>query len=1293
MAYKTYFIFSFFILLSLLSFAFANPLTITDANSQWNDRNTVTFSCSDNNIGYVCNDLKYSLNSGAWNVIDINAGFIKDNYIPMAFLESFVSITSMEFNSDNNLVYTGGSGFFGSYNADTNEWLDLSDTDTGNWISSSTIIGLAYNSIDKNIYAVLSQGKFGRYSPTTNVFTNLSTTDAGDWAGTSSSIYGVAFDSYYNLIYTGDGAGKLGVYDPSTNVWTDLSTKDADNWAGTNAIRGLVVGYDGSVYTGSNNGLLGTYHPMSDIWTNLSTKDAGDWAGTQQVYDLAYNPSTYEIYTSLSGGLFGVYSIVFDDWRNLSTTDTGNWAGTQQVISLNYNPDNNSVYTAHGYGLLGVYSVDSNVWTNLSTKDAGNWAGVTNNLSSVLDSNRGVLYTSAVNSYFGAYYLEADVATSHWDKSITGDTGQFASTKAFGSVAFDEFHDLVYYGSIFGQLVARSTVDGTWYDYSSTDASNWSGNLTVSSLVFDPNDFKLYTGLSGGGFGVFEFVVPMMTPTWTNLSSTDAGNWAGTSTVVDLAFVDGNIYTVLMGGKFGVYSPTTNVWTDLSATDGGNWVGTDSVTGIAYDSNNGYIYTGIANGKLGEYRPADNNWINLSTTDAGNWAINQPVAKVVCDSNKNLIYTLHGSGLFGVYSPDTGVWTNLSNTDVGNFMINGLGTSMTYDSVNDLVYVGQAVGIFGVYDYSKNTTYNLISTGQPSSWHMGRSIASLRYNSKDKKIYAGVAGGSATYSPIATYTITVPEGNTQIDYMSRSRYGVNSTGSYETQKTDYHAFGTGVVNVYGITFNVNTDALGINVDCNVNDYDVNDQTSPFVIEFNEGSYSCIFSKPTAFEYGYYDTNTIIVVADENKSYDVTLNWIDNYRFLFNVFASGTETHINGVNFDCNVNALDLTNQDSPFYSPYYNKFGSANCSFSATGYDTNNLDLYFYWENGTSIDANIYLTLGVNYEPHMNIIVPDANTYSGTLAIDANVYDPENNTIVCDFNLYDSSLTNIGIIATNVSPSNGHCTADLNTLAYADGNYYIFGVVRETGTTELYSSHTYSDEFIINNAEAPTTPTINSIIINGGNNLDGINYDLNTNISNATTATYKCYSGVGDGSSCTTNSWDCHLGDLTNTSGDNWSATIVATTRDTNGTWTCKITSGEATDSNTTIMNELTGIVVDTTSGTYNGNAGTNDISFHSGQSENHYIEITHNGNVDISITFTGEDFTVGENTIPYSNQSWYLTENASLSYPFTSGADVVKANWSKTETPQNIYLWFDIPMNTEVGEYTSTLTIGSDKS
>jgi hypothetical protein len=162
-----------------------------------------------------------------------------------------------------------------------------------------------------------------------------------------------------------------------------------------------------------------------------------------------------------------------------------------------------------------------------------------------------------------------------------------------------------------------------------------------------------------------------------------------------------------------------------------------------------------------------------------------------------------------------------------------------------------------------------------------------------------------------------------------------------------------------ITFNIyqsgtSTNLSSVGVDWNVNAYDLANQTSPFTQDVNMGTYSIIFSKTG------YDSNTIVLAADVNKIVTVYLNpSMSDANITFNVYGIGTNTNLTGVNFDWNVNAYDINDQNSPITQDV-NK-GSYLVTISKTGYDSN-------------IGILIVADANKSYSIYLNHTNPDYNT-------------------------------------------------------------------------------------------------------------------------------------------------------------------------------------------------------------------------------------------------------------------------------------------------------------------------------
>lgn len=59
---------------------------------------------------------------------------------------------------------------------------------------------------------------------------------------------------------------------------------------------------------------------------------------------------------------------------------------------------------------------------------------------------------------------------------------------------------------------------------------------------------------------------------------------------------------------------------------------------------------------------------------------------------------------------------------------------------------------------------------------------------------------------------------------------------------------------------------------------------------------------------------------------------------FNVYQTGSTTHMNNIAMDCNVNIYDLSGQNSPFFNDF-NKDNVYSCIFSSPGHDANTIEV------------------------------------------------------------------------------------------------------------------------------------------------------------------------------------------------------------------------------------------------------------------------------------------------------------------------------------------------------------------
>jgi len=257
----------------------------------------------------------------------------------------------------------------------------------------------------------------------------------------------------------------------------------------------------------------------------------------------------------------------------------------------------------------------------------------------------------------------------------------------------------------------------------------------------------------------------------------------------------------------------------------------------------------------------------------------------------------------------------------------------------------------------------------------------------------------------------------------------------------------------------------------------------------------------------------------------------------------------------------------------------------------------------------------------------------------------------------------------------------------------------------LYDGALYSTEETDTYTEDNTAPVISDVNMNYEQNLEGIDYDLNMTIietgSGLVATTYKCWSADYNETACTSSNWDCKTGSLTDNGDNNYGALIDGTLKDLNGTWTCKgyaddNVSNEGTGTDTETMNELTGFIVDSTSITYTGNQGTTANPATTDQA-NSYILLTHNGNVDLNLLNLCGDLNFLSYTIPESNHKWYLSDTYGSANTCAGVNQILDDFWDRgaypTSKSETLYYWLDVPVAQQIGNYSSTITIGASKS
>lgn len=294
----------------------------------------------------------------------------------------------------------------------------------------------------------------------------------------------------------------------------------------------------------------------------------------------------------------------------------------------------------------------------------------------------------------------------------------------------------------------------------------------------------------------------------TDLSATDPADWvgsAGSRSINGIASVNNNattFYTIISSGLFGVYDRSTNIWTDLSTTDSGNFCGTNTGQSI-FATDNSHVFNGYSSGlqtcKLTRYIQSSNTNNDLSNLDAGDWVLTSGVFSVVYHSNDNRFYTAHNNGKFGSIPPTAGAnsWINLSDTDTADWISTTQMRALASDSTNNLVYIAGASGKFGVYNVTENITHDLSAT-DTADWVGTSQINSLSYNSINNIVYTGIAGGKFGMYNISDNVWTDLSTADENDFI-----GTNNILALSSKSDSSNIYIGGTLGTFGV-YNINT---------------------------------------------------------------------------------------------------------------------------------------------------------------------------------------------------------------------------------------------------------------------------------------------------------------------------------------------------------------------------------------------------------------------------------------------------------------------------------------------------------
>ncbi len=352
-------------------------------------------------------------------------------------------------------------------------------------------------------------------------------------------------------------------------------------------------------------------------------------------------------------------------------------------------------------------------------------ANVTGNSSSEI-VNISLLINGIVNET-----LDSNI----WDDlSGTDEEGFFSEIRDISVSPIDE---LVYIAIFSGKFGAYNRTSNTTENLSTTDPGDWMGTSQhVESVSVSPIDGLVYTGSSSSKLGVYN----RTSNVWDDLRGTDIGDWMASSftvSTISVSPINGLVYLGLPSGNFGAYNRTSNVTENLSATDPGGWAdGPYSVNGISVSSVDGLVYTAINSGKFGAYNRTSNVWEDLGTTDTGNWISVSHVNDVSVSPIDGLVYVVAASGKFGAYNRTSNITEDLSSTDTGGWVGTDNTVGVSVSPINGLVYTVGINGKFGAYNRTSNVWTDLRAT-DPGNWANTYFINTVSVSPINGLVYTG----------------------------------------------------------------------------------------------------------------------------------------------------------------------------------------------------------------------------------------------------------------------------------------------------------------------------------------------------------------------------------------------------------------------------------------------------------------------------------------------------------------------------------------------------------------------------
>ncbi|MFA5125811.1 MAG: hypothetical protein WC462_02295 [archaeon] len=421
-------------------------------------------------------------------------------------------------------------------------------------------------------------------------------------------------------------------------------------------------------------------------------------------------------------------------------------------------------------------------------------------------------------------------------------------------------------------------------------------------------------------------------------------------------------------------------------------------------------------------------------------------------------------------------------------------------------------------------------------------------NESTHTVILSVPNGTDVTALVPTITITGisinPASGIAQNFTNQVTYTVTAA---DDSTQDYNVIvNTLPTSSYNITLNVkdsstNEDLTGFSMDCNVNDYDFIEQDSPKIINFNAGSYSCVFSKTG------YDSNTVTIIADNNKSMTIFLPFQINlsncatlstnggyYNLTNNIGSGGTCLTIAADNITIKGNEytitgnIDATNLTGPAWTNLSikdvtingNVFSNGKNNSSGVGFHggdvtVNNSDITNIYAYGGDTTCTY---LGCNGGFGGNVTLIDSNV----TIIDSNGGQTPQYQTCGDggsITLTNSNATtvnsNTGITCTFYASSGGNFLATNSEISYVNMIGGGGAVTLSDSNIITINAHGRNDKWGNGSSMNITNSSVNAIYSYGARTMDcyqcggGNGGDLN--ISNSEISIIEAYGGEGIG--------------------------------------------------------------------------------------------------------------------------------------------------------------------------------------